>query len=153
MSLPRPLESSAAPRLRCPDRHRIAVIQRLIFPLLLAVTRLPAADDPFQFHQDVLYLGPDRVEKMDIYIPLGGPRPLPVVLYIHGGAWGGGDKAWAVEKPNCVALAREGYAVASINYKLNPKGTTDAYPQNIFDCKTAIRFLRKEAATYSFDAQ
>ena len=114
---------------------------------------LPTADDPFQLHQDVSFLGPDRAEKMDIYLPLGGPRPLPVVLYIHGGAWGGGDKAWAVEKPNCVALAREGYAVASINYKLNPKGTSDAYPQNVFDCKTAIRFLRREAATYGFDAQ
>ena len=76
---------------------------------------------------------------------------MPVVLYIHGGGWKAGDKATGSGKVNCDVLAKAGYAVVSINYKLNTRGTHDAFPQNIYDCKTAIRWIRKEAATYGFD--
>lgn len=107
--------------------------------------------DEFKLLQDVPYLGPDRSEKMDIYLPLGTTERVPVVLYIHGGGWTQGDKATGIEKLNCVSLAKLGYAVASINYKLNTMGTSDAYPQNIQDCKSALQFLRREAPTYGFD--
>jgi acetyl esterase/lipase len=105
----------------------------------------------FTLHSDVPYLEPERAEKLDVYLPLDAGDRIPVVLYIHGGGWVQGDKAWGIEKPNCEALARAGYAAVSINYKLNTKGTCDAFPQNVYDCKTAIRWIRKEAATYGFD--
>jgi acetyl esterase/lipase len=103
---------------------------------------------------DVPYLEPNRAEKLDIYLPLDHwTRPRPVVLYIHGGGWTQGDKAWGVEKPSCEALVRSGYAVVCINYQLNRPGDCDAFPQNIFDCKSALRFIRKEAAGYGFDPE
>lgn len=122
-----------------------------LFGMLLFVPAVQGGD--YKLSQDVPYLGPDRVEKLDVYLPTASTGKIPVVLYIHGGGWTQGDKAWGVEKPNCEALAKAGYAVVSINYKLNTKGTCDAFPQNVYDCKTAIRWIRKEAATYGFDPE
>ncbi len=102
---------------------------------------------------DVVYLEPGRPEKLDIYLPKSVAPPLPVVLYIHGGGWTHGDKAWGVEKPTCEAIAGAGYAVVSINYKLNTPGSCDAFPQNVHDCKSALRWIRKEAAHYGFDPE
>jgi acetyl esterase/lipase len=136
-----------------PTRFILFVIASL-FPVVGSA----ASSDDYTVQQDIAYLGPDRAEKMDLYLPRAASGKPPVVLYIHGGGWAGGDKAWGLEKPNCIALAQAGYATASINYKLNPlktdgstRGANDAYPQNIYDCKTALRFLRKEAATYGLD--
>lgn len=109
--------------------------------------------DGFNLLQDIPYLGSERAEKMDIYLPTETTEKIPVVLYIHGGGWTQGDKAKGIEKLNCSSLAKLGYAVASINYKLNTKGTSDAYPQNIQDCKSALQFLRREAGTYGFDPE
>lgn len=129
-----------------------SMLTGLIFFIFLTMGWASQGVD-YTHHQDISYLTPDRSEKLDLYIPKKAKGKLPVVLYIHGGGWTQGDKAWGLEKPNCEALAKAGYAVASINYKLNSKKTCDAYPQNIYDCKTAIRFLRKESATYGLDPQ
>jgi acetyl esterase/lipase len=124
----------------------------LVSAVLLIASAVVVRAGEFKLLQDVPYLGADRSEKMDIYLPVGAAERVPVVLYIHGGGWTQGDKAGGIEKLNCVSLAKLGYAVASINYKLNTKGTADAYPQNIQDCKSALQFLRREARTYGFDS-
>ena len=81
-----------------------------------------------------LYL-PDKFEKLE--------RPLPVVVWIHGGAWMAGDKR------RCPAIwlaAKEkGYAVASVNYRLSQDAI---FPAQIQDCKAALRWLRANAAKY-----
>ena len=130
---------------------KTTLLIRLVLASLFPALGSAASGDDYTLHQDIPYLGPDRAEKLDLYLPRAATGKLPVVLSIQGGGWTQGDKAWGVEKPNCIALAQAGYATASINYKLNTKGTNDAFPQNIYDCKTAIRFLRKEAATYGLD--
>lgn len=111
---------------------------------------------------DIAYLGPERAEKLDVYLPPAGfARPLPAVLLIHGGGWRIGDKADARERNIGGTLAARGYAVFSINYLLN-LGETDpatgrlrlsrlAWPQNLIDCKSALRFLRAEAAAFGVD--
>jgi acetyl esterase/lipase len=92
----------------------------------------------------------DRVgEKkllLDLYLPEEKPdKALPVIVWIHGGAWLAGDKK------NCpaVGLATRGYAVASINYRLSQKAV---FPAQIHDCKSAIRWVRANAAKYGMDA-
>jgi acetyl esterase/lipase len=126
--------------------------KRITLSLLGLLWLLPLVHGgDFTLHSDMPYLEPERAEKLDIYLPKAVAGKVPVVLYIHGGGWTQGDKAWGIEKPNCESFAKEGYAVVSINYKLNTKGTCDAFPQNVYDCKTAIRWIRKEAATYGFD--
>lgn len=98
---------------------------------------------------DVPYLEPDRKERLDLYLPARAERPAPAVVWIHGGGWTSGDKAQAREKNVGAVLAGWGYVVASINYKMG----AGAWPQNLEDCKNAVRFLRVHAAEYHLDPE
>ena len=71
---------------------------------------------------------------------------------IHGGGWTSGDKAEEREVNIATNLARAGYVVLSINYVLSTDGKV-TWPQNVYDCKTAVRWLRKNADRYQIDAE
>jgi len=142
---------------------------------LAGLTALRA--DEMKFIKDVAYLGADRAEKLDVYLPPDKfVRPLPALIWIHGGAWVKGDKGAAREHNVGENLARNGYVVFSINYKLGknsaglppdppvsvdppppaepvatPPDAVAPWPQNIADCKSALRYVRKEAAQYGVD--
>lgn len=119
---------------------------------------VPAGD--VRVEGNVAYLGPDRREKMDLYLP-GNARAgkrFPAVVIIHGGGWVAGDKAARRERNIGMTLARAGYVCASINYRLAAKRDANfarhlatVWPGNLQDCKTAVRFLRKYADRYHVD--
>lgn len=100
-----------------------------------------------QVHRDVAYVengGPERT--LDLYVPEKADAKLPVVIWIHGGAWRSGAKGgWCPAG----ALLTKGYAVADLNYRLS---STAVWPAQINDCKAAIRWLRANAAQYNLDA-
>lgn len=109
--------------------------------------------------KDVAYLGEGRAEKLDLYLPAekDGARH-PAVVIIHGGGWQGGDKAAAREQNIGNTLAGAGYVCASINYRLAQKNDDiptrlrEVWPGMLHDCKTAVRFLRKNADEYRIDS-
>lgn len=80
---------------------------------------------------------------LDLYLPKSD-RPLPLIVWIHGGGWYGGDKSYC---PAVRQVAR-GYAVASINYRLSESAR---FPAQIEDCKSAVRWLRANAERYNLD--
>ena len=96
---------------------------------------------------DVPYADKSEAQKLDIYLPNKGDGPFPVIATIHGGAWMFGDKGDDFNLPFLEGLKR-GYAVACINYRLSDEAH---FPSQIYDCKTAIRYLRTNAATYHLD--
>jgi acetyl esterase/lipase len=81
---------------------------------------------------------------LDLYVPEKADAPLPLIVWVHGGAWRAGDKA------NCPAKGqlKRGYAVASINYRLSQEAI---FPAQIHDCKAAIRWLRAHAKENNLD--
>jgi acetyl esterase/lipase len=94
--------------------------------------------------RDVAY-GPHERNKLDlIYFP-ESDHPLPVIVWVHGGAWKAGSKD---NSPALRFLAR-GYAVASINYRYSTQAT---FPAQIEDCKAAVRWLRANAKGFHLDA-
>lgn len=103
--------------------------------------------------KDVPFLGEDRAEKMDLYLPQAphADKRFPAVLVIHGGGWATGDKADRREIQICQTLAKAGIAAASINYLLFSK--TPTWPTNIHDVKTGIRYLRANAARLGIDPE
>ncbi len=110
--------------------------------------------------KEIPYLGEGRAERIDAYLPQGHDAARPAVLLIHGGGWRLSDKAAAREVSISRDLAEAGYAVFSINYLLNiaeaqsdgtRKLTRLAWPTNFYDCKTALRFIRKYADRYRVD--
>ena len=102
--------------------------------------------------RDVTYCTVDGVAlKMDVYFPpKAQSTPLPVTVYVHGGAWVGGDKESGAGMLALDELRGRGYLVVAINYRLAPQYK---FPAQIEDVKCAIRYLRANAATYGLDAQ
>ncbi len=106
--------------------------------------------------QNVTFLPAARSEKADIYLPEPMPPGLrPAVLVIHGGGGNDGDKDDNREISTCMEFARRGYVAMSIDYKrsfsLGGGFWSVAWPQNIKDAKTAVRYLRANAASYNID--
>lgn len=97
---------------------------------------------------DVPYVPGSKLKSqtLDLLIPAtGSGDKIPVVVWIHGGAWEGGDKRPA-PAPD---LVQRGIAVAAINYRLSGEAP---FPAQIHDCKAAVRFLRANAERYNLDA-
>ncbi|MEW6126085.1 MAG: alpha/beta hydrolase [Acidobacteriota bacterium] len=84
---------------------------------------------------------------LDLYLPASGQGPFPLLVWIHGGGWVGGDKSLGSSSLQVQQTAR-GYVVASINYRLSHEAI---FPAQIEDCKAAIRWLRANAAQYRID--
>ena len=96
--------------------------------------------------------------QFDLYLPdtVVSANSRPAIIVIHGGGGNDGDKADAREVQACVEFASHGYVALSINYKKSYKTASSgswstAWPQNIKDAKTAVRWLRKNATTYGID--
>jgi acetyl esterase/lipase len=86
-------------------------------------------------------------QRLDLYVPANADTPLPVIVWIHGGAWLGGSKDGGSP---ALPFAGKGYAVACINYRLSQHAV---FPAQIDDCKAAIRWLRANAKTYNLDPE
>lgn len=121
---------------------------------LLAAFAMPA---PIVVTPDVAYAASaGEPLKLDVVAPAtGGPHPC--VILLHGGAWKTGTrKDLSTPKMNvgtpgkslAEVLAAKGFATASVGYRLAPK---DRFPAQIQDAKTAVRFLRANAAKYNID--
>jgi acetyl esterase/lipase len=86
-----------------------------------------------------------RNQVLDLFLPeQPSDKPLPLMIWIHGGAWMAGDQA----SPPVLYLVKKGFAVASIQYRFSQDAI---WPAQAYDCKAAIRFLRANAAKYNFD--
>lgn len=95
--------------------------------------------------RDVFY-GTDRNwHRLNLTLPAGRRDSVPLVIWIHGGAWVSGDKD--NENPATVLIER-GFAVASLEYR---PATVAAFPAQLKDCEQAVRFLRSRARKYQID--
>ncbi len=89
---------------------------------------------------------------MDIYEPTGDTETSrPLVILAHGGGFTGGSKTNNSIVKTAEYLAKSGYVVASISYRLIDAAGDNAFYigaiDAIHDMKAAIRFLRKDQAT------
>ena len=95
-------------------------------------------------HRDLPYVtnGHER-QKLDLYLPKDGTS-LPLIIWIHGGAFRMGSKNTGAP----LAYLSDGYAVASLNYRLSQHAI---FPAQIEDCKAAVRWLRANANKFNLD--
>jgi acetyl esterase/lipase len=100
---------------------------------------------------DVRYCTIEGVDLyMDVYYPEAMDGEWPAVVYVHGGAWMGGDKTSGAGYRELPELVSRGYLAISVNYRLAPDY---AFPAMIEDVKCAIRHLRAHAGEYNIDPQ
>jgi acetyl esterase/lipase len=114
----------------------------------------PAAPEGVEIQRDINYLPEGRTEQADLYLPAkrGKDVKSPAVLIIHGGGWTGGTKNAEREFNIGTTLALNGYVGFSIDYVLATKDKP-TWPQNLYDCKTAVRWLRKNAERLQIDPE
>jgi len=98
---------------------------------------------------DLAYAPLSPAQKLDIYLPDEGDGPFPVIVFIHGGAFMGCDKADMQVTPALEGLKR-GYAVVSINYRMSGEAK---FPALVYDAKAAVRWVRANAKRYHLDSQ
>lgn len=98
------------------------------------------------FDRDITYSSESSDCKLDIIRQEGLESNLPLVVYIHGGYYVGGDKSTA--EPYCAYVANEGYVVANINYTLAPEAM---FPQQHVQINDAIAYLVANAEDYNID--
>ncbi len=134
-------------------RNRVRATLAVIVLLLSSAV----AYGQVQVEKDISYLDEGHSETMDVYTP---PqtflKPFSAVLLIHGGGWISGDKADNRGKSISTDLASVGFKVFAVNYKLAIKDSdstirSGAWPENFYDCKSALRFIRKNAALFGID--
>jgi acetyl esterase/lipase len=121
--------------------------------------KVPGSDNPFSIARVFTGIGAKEVPSarlvydstdsyelgLDFYRASdGGVRPC--VIVIHGGSWSGGDSRQLPELNSY--LARKGYNVAAVSYRLAPKYRS---PAPIEDVKKAMSFLRRESRRLGID--
>ena len=115
---------------------------------------IAASFPDFDYAPNVVYkqVG-DQALQLDILTPKElKAAAAPVLVYIHGGGWGGGDR-YRMQRPDISGVfnrcGKAGIICASIEYRLNNEKAT-AFDSAV-DCKDALRFLVKNAAQYHID--
>lgn len=114
--------------------------------MLLMVGHASAAEYEIVNHPDIVFAEHDGTKLVgDLYLPKGRAKA-PVLVAIHGGGWQVGNRQfyryWGL------FLARAGYAVFAIDYRLGKPGV---YPAAVYDAKAAVQFVRAKAAELDLD--
>lgn len=92
--------------------------------------------------KDLNYPSKDGRNQYDLYLPKNSKHRLPVIIWIHGGAFVAGEKSgvenWAV------MLANEGYAVVAVDYQWAPEIKYPGQVRQIEECITELQNKEKE---------
>lgn len=99
-----------------------------------------------QIRADLAYGGQIH-QRLDIYLPRSAPgRPLPVLVFWHGGRWRAGYKEWnGFMAP---ALTELPMILVSPAYGLSPSWR---FPQPLHDCLRALAWVQMHIAEYHGD--
>ena len=95
--------------------------------------------------QDHSY-GKHKLNKLDLWLAKSD-SPTPLVVYIHGGGFRGGDKS-RVNQYMLERVLQSGISFASINYRLTGEVP---YPAQMHDCARAIQYIRRNAKRWNID--
>ena len=123
----------------------------LILACFLASASSSVLNQAFRFsatHKDVAYDDAHVAQKVDVYLA-ESDKPMPAMIYIHGGGWRAGSKnrvpAWLM------SAVQEGWlSVVSVEYRFTDVAP---HPAQVNDCMRAIQFVRHNAAKWNIDPQ
>jgi len=112
----------------------------------------PAPGGNVKITRDIPYAGTKNPRQMlDLLLPAkpATDKPLPVIVFIHGGAWRAGNKSAGIGRV-APYVAGGHYAGVSVGYRLTSEAI---WPAQIHDCKAAIRWIRAHAKTHHLDGE
>lgn len=82
----------------------------------------------------------------DVYMPQTNKEKYPVILSVHGGGWFYGSKE--LYQYYCMDMAKRGFAVVNMNYRLAPE---NVYPAAIEDVCLCVRYISENAEALKLD--
>ncbi|MBO9575629.1 MAG: alpha/beta hydrolase [Sphingobium sp.] len=107
------------------------------------------AKDKIGGGRDIAY-GADPLQHLSFWGPTAGSNggPAPLVVFVHGGGWKRGDIESATGRAKLAHYPGEGYAFASVNYRLVPDATVE---QQATDVASAVAWLITHARELNVD--
>ncbi len=142
------METSPAPRSFA--TALFACFAAATLPALAAAAEAPLPAG-VEMRRDVPYAANTNPRQtLDLYLPKtrAADARLPVIVFIHGGGWVGGNKS-AGRAALQEFVAGGNYAAVSVAYRLAGEAR---WPAQIHDAKAAIRWIRANAASLGLDS-
>ena len=134
------------------------MIKKLLMFSMLSIVSAPAhaqespldwaahLETEFRIVPNITYLTSSNYEaKLDLYVTRTADKPLPTLIWIHGGGWTGGVKESATGIPAYLAM---GMNVVNVEYRL---ARTASAPAAVEDCRCALRWVIQHAKEYGID--
>lgn len=106
---------------------------------------------PVEPDENVAY-GPHRMQVIYFW-RAKSEHPTPLLVYIHGGGWQGGDRS--VVRSMLLPALEAGISVASVEYRTVKDSTADGVLPPVkgpmLDCARALQFCRSKAGEWNLD--
>jgi acetyl esterase/lipase len=96
--------------------------------------------------RDIAYALQSATQTLDVYLPDNPNSKHSVIVYLHPGGFTMGNKDMI--QPLAATMLTRGYTAVSVNYRLAGEAR---FPAQIFDAKSAVRWVRANAGRYNFD--
>lgn len=93
--------------------------------------------------------GPHARNTFDIWLA-HSEKPTPLVIYIHGGGFVGGDKSKYHDSEDLVRFLKAGVSVATINYRFMTEAPY-GIKASLNDSKRCLQYLRFHSKKYNID--
>ncbi|MBN8841803.1 MAG: alpha/beta hydrolase [Sphingomonadales bacterium] len=110
--------------------------------------RMGADEGPKVAGGQTISYGSDALQVLDVWRAKDAKGPAPLVVFVHGGGWKRGSKDNATGQYKPQHYPGEGYAFASINYRLVPGATVE---QQAADVAAAVKALVDSADSLGID--
>lgn len=130
---------------------RILSVALLVCACVLTSKTFAQSTGDIRVIRDVSYKADASTEyerercKLDWYLPVEGTDDFPVLIWFHGGGLQQGHKADDIATAVAERFAKDGIAVASVNYRLSPQVN---YPAYLEDAAAAVAFVLKNASQH-----
>jgi len=112
------------------------------------VQRRGGSEGPKAPGSETISYGRDALQSLDVWRAKNAKGAAPLIVFVHGGGWKRGSKDNATGQYKPVHYPGEGYAFASINYRLVPDATVE---QQAADVANAVKALVDRAGALGID--
>lgn len=106
-----------------------------------------AGFEPYRVETGIAY-GEGPRQRLDVYVPVGGGKARPVVVFFYGGGWEEGERS--TYRFVGAALASRGLVAVIPDYRVYPEAR---FPDFVEDGARAVRWARDHAGEFGGDGR
>ncbi len=139
-----------------------AMMKKSLFLFLMVLVGLPVSaqlsknsswigglKDRYDVSKDVVYSAIDpSSNRLDLYVPKQTTKPVPVLVWIHGGGWNRLSKDSV--SGQIIPYLEYGWIVVNVDYRLTPVALAPAAVQ---DCRCVLRWIVANAKKLNADTK